>query len=258
MKNLQKGIIVSMLIVIIAILLIVGGVFIYTKNNSTNIVEDTNTKVSTNKENTDWKTYTNEEYGFSFQFPSYLGNVEVAASNPDNCLEMKTRPGIIPSRNATISFSNKPEIGSRGSSGRSYVEYEIFFVQTSILNTNVCGIDLQSLKNKLALDSNYESSIFDQKNSIIAYKSTISTMLGTSADRFYTLFNENNNTITVIQPRVTFFPVAYTDVSAEINYYSRGDGQDIVTFVNTNSKAEEVRKYFNDFEQLVQTFKFIK
>ncbi len=58
MKNLQRGFIVPLLIVI-AVLVIGGGIYFYSKNKAKDITIDTQ----------NWKIYTNTKYGFSFKYP---------------------------------------------------------------------------------------------------------------------------------------------------------------------------------------------
>ena len=71
MKNDQKSLTTPILVVVIVILLIV--VCYISFRNSTPIVLNSN-----NLKNTDWKTYTNTQYGFSFQYPPYLKQVSAA------------------------------------------------------------------------------------------------------------------------------------------------------------------------------------
>jgi hypothetical protein len=75
--NNQKGFIVPLLIAIIAVLLIGGGVYIYSNEKvEAPIVVDTNVPTqatstqATSTQTSDWKTYTNTQYGFSFSYPS--------------------------------------------------------------------------------------------------------------------------------------------------------------------------------------------
>ncbi|MCX6752632.1 MAG: hypothetical protein NTZ87_04025 [Candidatus Nomurabacteria bacterium] len=90
MKNSQKGFIVPLLIAIIAVLVIGGGVYIYNnkKVGEPVLPEDTTTQTTTqNQQQTNtrtlpvtldlsssstsnWKTYTNNEYGFEFKYPT--------------------------------------------------------------------------------------------------------------------------------------------------------------------------------------------
>lgn len=94
MKNLQyirqaqykKGFVVPLLIVIIVLLVIGGGVYVYknkkaevpavdTGTQQTNQTQQTNTQtppVNTQINNTNWKTYTDKKYGYSFQYPEKL------------------------------------------------------------------------------------------------------------------------------------------------------------------------------------------
>jgi hypothetical protein len=66
-KN-QKGFVIPLIIAIIAILVVGGGVFVYNnkKVEAPIVDQDIVTNVDIAK---DWKTYTNTQYGFSFQYP---------------------------------------------------------------------------------------------------------------------------------------------------------------------------------------------
>ncbi len=65
MKNLQKGFVVPLIIAIIAVLAIGGGIY-YSKNKSK---ISSNTSQGVVKETADWKTYSNNKYGFEFKYP---------------------------------------------------------------------------------------------------------------------------------------------------------------------------------------------
>ncbi|MDO8561249.1 MAG: hypothetical protein Q7S05_00275 [bacterium] len=62
MKQLQKGFISPLLLALVALIVIGGGAYVYTQNKQANqpIVEQAS----------DWKTYTNSQYGFSLQYPN--------------------------------------------------------------------------------------------------------------------------------------------------------------------------------------------
>jgi hypothetical protein len=76
MKNYQKGFVVPLLISIIAILIIGGGVYIYSNKkveNNTPVVVNSNLPAQSNQTSTttsDWKTYTNTTYGYSIKYPA--------------------------------------------------------------------------------------------------------------------------------------------------------------------------------------------
>lgn len=74
--NLSKWLIAG---VIVLVLLIVAGAGIYFlgKNNAKKVVTQTPTQTTTLTTNptANWKTYSNSNYGFSFQYPSYLTTV---------------------------------------------------------------------------------------------------------------------------------------------------------------------------------------
>ncbi len=78
MKNTQKGFIVPLLLVLVAVLLVGGGVYVYTqkKQPSQSVTENvvlpqpTPTAQTSNPQTANWKTYTNTKEGVSFQYPS--------------------------------------------------------------------------------------------------------------------------------------------------------------------------------------------
>ncbi len=66
----QKGFIVPVLVGIIAILLIGAGAYIYSnKKVSTQVTEQNNVSTTTD-ETTNWKTYTDTQYGVEFKYPN--------------------------------------------------------------------------------------------------------------------------------------------------------------------------------------------
>lgn len=68
MNTSQKGFIVPLLLVIIALLL-VGGAYVYTQPKQESQSAKTSTTETSNTQTTDWKTYSNSKLGFEFQYP---------------------------------------------------------------------------------------------------------------------------------------------------------------------------------------------
>src|SRR3989344_992180 len=77
----NKGFIVPVLLVIIALLVVGGGVYIYTKNKQSDqkntqtentTAQPLETAQESTTQNSDWKTYTNDKYGFSIKYPKDL------------------------------------------------------------------------------------------------------------------------------------------------------------------------------------------
>lgn len=70
----KKGFVVPLLLAIIAVLVIGGGVYVYqSKKAEAPAVVDAQVQQTNNSDSVDtanWKTYTNEKYGFSFQYPA--------------------------------------------------------------------------------------------------------------------------------------------------------------------------------------------
>jgi hypothetical protein len=99
-------------------------------------------------------------------------------------------------------------------------------------------------------------------------------MIGTEADVYYTLFNMVGDDVTIIQPIIVFTPYANSEEGKEIDSMDekrRAEGtfvegnqiiydanKSIISFINESEKAKEIRKDLNDFEQIVQSIKFIK
>jgi len=77
MKITQRGFIIPLLLVIIAVLLAGGGTYVYVQNKQANQVatvtptpQATSTTQASGLQVADWKTYTNAKYGFEFKYPS--------------------------------------------------------------------------------------------------------------------------------------------------------------------------------------------
>lgn len=68
MKNNQKGLAVPLIIVTIALIAIVGGVYYYSQKSS-NPQAKNNTNVTTAVQDDKWKTYINTKYGFELKYP---------------------------------------------------------------------------------------------------------------------------------------------------------------------------------------------
>lgn len=82
MKNSQKGFIVPILIIIV-VLIIGGGIYYYSRDSQSIPINYNGVETK------DWKTYTNQKYGFSFNYPPILTASElspvgesVTVSNP--------------------------------------------------------------------------------------------------------------------------------------------------------------------------------
>lgn len=258
MHNNSRGFILPILIVIIALLL-AGGAYIYTQKDQYSAIQDSkiaSTTQAVDFQTAEWNTYTNVQYGFSLQHPSYLGDIIVSTSSPKDCPTMKTysRQGEVKAQDILISFSINPLVGN----GKSFMAFLIPVVQTTKNTAEVCGLNLQELRKVLATDERYTSSVFSQKNSIETYRSTIATVIGTSASEFYTLFRSSGDSTIMIQPKAYFVPSAETAEEADIRQREQsGDQEAIVTFIKDSDKAKQIRRYFADLEQIVQSVSFI-
>jgi hypothetical protein len=89
MKNTQRGFIVPLVIAIIALLAVGGGVYVYTKNHSTNTAATTTPQVAS------LKTYTNSKYGFQFKYPQEFLPDEQDDSTFEMILRSKKSGGFI-------------------------------------------------------------------------------------------------------------------------------------------------------------------
>lgn len=78
--NMKKGFIVPLVIVIIALLAIGGGAYVYTKNKSSKNSDSANTQATSTIQTADWKTYTNNEFGFQVKYPANLEVKETSLS----------------------------------------------------------------------------------------------------------------------------------------------------------------------------------
>jgi hypothetical protein len=95
MKNSQKGFIIPLVIVIVALLAVGGGTYIYTKDKdaaqtSVSTTATTNIQTSTDNSttNTDWKLYSNAQLAISFKYPATdtlfddsKGNINLRSKN---------------------------------------------------------------------------------------------------------------------------------------------------------------------------------
>lgn len=82
MQTSQQGFIAPLLLVLIALLLIGGGAYVYVHNRQANqsaSVDQTTQATSTSPAN--WKTYANSEIGFQFSYPSDFVVTETSREN---------------------------------------------------------------------------------------------------------------------------------------------------------------------------------
>ena len=103
MKTSQKGFISPLLLALIAILLVSGGVYVYVQKKQVKVVDatiqttlpvapagdnteelfDYNDVVISMTQNSDWKTYTNNKYGFSLKYPDINARLKSIGSWTD-------------------------------------------------------------------------------------------------------------------------------------------------------------------------------
>jgi hypothetical protein len=163
MKNSQKGFIAPVLITIIALLVIGGGSYIYFNKGNVN-QDNPNKAISTTSTSTDvttdWKTYTNSQYGFTFKHPK---DTSVSVLHYD--APSPTSPGIdrfyinelninvvtvsTPSVLATIrNNADLLAIKQKTSPGFMQVEKDFFDVGKAIYSGNEgapCGSNYESI-----------------------------------------------------------------------------------------------------------------
>jgi len=213
----------------------------------------------TSPQTTTWKTYTNSDLKLSFQYPSYLGTVNVTKTSTPGCPEMKTyqRTGVIDASDFQLNFSNKPIVNS----GNSNMEYRIMVVTKPKNSADICGIDIARLEK----DINYEYlasspqaekyTAFTQPHFDYAYVNSIGTSIGTFADQTYSLFKDKGSMVTLVQPIATFIPV-YGSFEENAIQKLDPDGRNasaIATFISQDPYGEPIRSYFTDFRKLVDS-----
>lgn len=202
-----------------------------------------------------WKHFSSNILGLEFDYPAYLGNALIKKSSRI-CPEMKTysRNGQLEAEDYNIWFTNMQRVGVDG----SYMDYYISVIRTEN-NVNICGKDLLDFRKDIIRDPKYQSSEFPHQFASNASVSTVDTTIGTSVNQFYTLYFIKRNMINVIQPNITFIPVASSDEAREISKNETPDDpfSSIVNFVLHDNKARQVRDYMNDFKQLVSSIKVV-
>lgn len=200
-----------------------------------------------------WKHFSNNVFGIEFDYPTYLGHV-IVEKGSRGCPEMKTysRNGQLPTEDYNIWFTNMQRIGVGG----SYIDYHISVIRTEN-NVNICGKDLLDFRKDIIRDPKYQSSEFPHQFASNAYVSTVDTTIGTSVNQFYTLYFIKRNMINVIQPNITFIPVAGSDEAKEISKNETPDDpfSSIVNFVLHHDNAKKIRDYLHDFRKIVDTIK---
>ncbi len=200
-----------------------------------------------------WKHFSNSNLGLEFDYPTYLGHV-IVEKGSRGCPEMKTysRNGQLPTEDYNIWFTNMQRIGVGG----SYMDYHISVIRTEN-NVNICGKDLLDFRKDIIRDPKYQSSEFPHQFASNAYVSTVDTTIGTSVNQFYTLYFIKRNMINVIQPNITFIPVAGSDEAKEISKNETPDDpfSSIVNFVLHHDNAKKIRDYLHDFRKIVDTIK---
>lgn len=80
MKTTQRGFIVPLLLILIALVLAGGGAYIYTQMKQANpfvsegtaLPQASSTELAANSQTADWKTYVNTKYHYSIRYPSNL------------------------------------------------------------------------------------------------------------------------------------------------------------------------------------------
>jgi hypothetical protein len=123
----QKGFANLILVGIVLVLIAVGGYFLWSKKAKAPVVAQTNTPVTSTPtqagDMANWKTYTNTQYGFEFQYPADwnlplnknphdgLGSIELGCPKED-VLDTETCPlniGIWQSGSYEISMFDSPK-----------------------------------------------------------------------------------------------------------------------------------------------------
>jgi len=100
----QKRFTNIVLIVLVVVLAIVAGYFVLVKKP----ISPTNTTSQSQNETTDWKTYQNDKFGFSFKYPANLTAVSSGPNEEQKKLDRgEIISGTIPPSYDTITFSEQ-------------------------------------------------------------------------------------------------------------------------------------------------------
>ncbi|MBX4198589.1 hypothetical protein KW782_04670, partial [Candidatus Parcubacteria bacterium] len=153
MKNYKKGFAPVVLLIIIAVVAIGGGAYYYTQNG----VDKTNTQATSTIQTTNWKTYSNAQYGFEFKYP---------VSAKQQAVELATNPSLnlnflledSKSLNVTIYSAKKYHsqniIKKLQSLNANFDGYKALTSETDNLNvTEGDGASYQYLETKIKIDN---------------------------------------------------------------------------------------------------------
>ncbi len=148
MKNSQKGFLVPLLIIIIAALVIGGGVYIYTKNKSVNLLSDTNAQTSSSVKS-------NIVFSISNDTLQVLRNNESVAKfvlNSEAVAVLTVAPDVKPFiTDADVNFDGYKDVGVLTGIGyagvNSFYDFYLFNPTTNSFEKNaiLTGITLSSI-----------------------------------------------------------------------------------------------------------------
>src|SRR3989344_9463411 len=80
MKNSQKGFIVQLIILIMAIVIVGAGVYLYSQNKGVEVNEEVSMN-STSTEVNSWKTYENKQFNYEVKYPTEW-SLDASRANP--------------------------------------------------------------------------------------------------------------------------------------------------------------------------------
>ena len=113
MKNSQKGFVIPLLIVIIGVLIVGGGIYFYKQKGL-----GSSSAVASQQliDTSSWSTYTSQEYGFSFKYPTTMQVDDISQTDkygPVEIIELVVKYTSNPTTNNRINIlvRDKSQIG---------------------------------------------------------------------------------------------------------------------------------------------------
>lgn len=221
-----------------------------------------------------WKTYSNKEYGFSFQYPSEWGEVKEESGNRASEGNIRCQyiggpygiPDTILASDKVFVFTNKP-LGTRANISISVLKFDPN-------NPVLRYCDAEGTKKNLAEDKQQldrmtvgENDSWNKKSALInpsgikmLYWPFYFTSIHTQMNNFYKFYHNNLE----FEGNVEFAQLAYTPEANEIEelYKQCQDSKlryedcGMIAWIRKGTTSEQVKKVFKDFDKVMLTFKF--